>query len=93
MAIRYSISWFDSDLAMNAREHCTMYRADAAQSRIYSMAREMVASQAGLDTRWGWQFMRDVMAEPIAPLPIGQMRHFRHALPHGGSIEVYVERI
>lgn len=93
MAIRYSISWFDSDTAMTAREHCTLHRSDAAEKRIYSVARNMVASWAGLDTRWGWQFMKDVLSEPIAPLPLGHMRHFRHALPQGDVIEVYVERV
>lgn len=93
MAIRYSISWFDTAQAMTAREHCNLYRSDAAQSRIYDMARAMVASWAGLDTKWGRKFMRDVLSEPIAPLPQGHMRHLRHALPQGDVIEVYVERI
>lgn len=93
MAIRYSISWFDGPTAMKARKHIVLHRKDAAERAVYDTARDMVASWAGLDTRWGWQFMHDVLAEPIGSLDRGTMRHFKQALPQGDELHVYVERV
>jgi hypothetical protein len=92
MSVIYEICWFDSAHSEKARTHIKRKRSDAAQSAIYTTAREMVASWAGLDTRWGWDFMREVMAEDISPPPQGSFRHFEKTLPRGDVLNVLIYR-
>jgi hypothetical protein len=92
MSVIYEICWFDSVHSEKARTHIKLKRKDTAKDAIYKMAREMVASWAGLDTRWGWDFMREVMSEEISPPPQGCFRHFERIMPQGDVINVLIYR-
>ena len=53
---------------------------------MYSMARDIVASWAMLDTKRGWQFMREVMAFDLKP----GTEHCAQLTPHSDIIKVSV---
>lgn len=60
----YRIEWLDNG---QSRAIVTRKRIDCAIPQIYKMARDIVASWAMLDTKRGWQFMREVMALELKP--------------------------
>lgn len=88
MSVRYEIRAFDAGTD-KPRAYEIRKRSDAAGIALYNVAREMVASWAGLDTAWGWQFMRKAMAVDVsAPAP-GTSRVSQVDMPQhrGGFVE------
>lgn len=60
----YKIEWIDDG---RTRAIVTRKRIDCAIFQMYAMARDIVASWAMLDTKRGWEFMREVMAFDLKP--------------------------
>ncbi len=93
MAIRYEITRLDSLTSAKARDYRTYSRADAAKRALYDVAREMVASWAGLDTKWGWAFMREVMACDCSAPPLGYCRSQTFKMPQGDILTFRADRL
>lgn len=79
----YRIEWIDNG---QSRAIVTRKRIDCAIPQMYSMARDIVASWAMLDTKRGWEFMREVMAFDLKP----GAEHIAQLTPHSDIIKVSV---
>jgi hypothetical protein len=93
MAIRYEITWRDHITSEQSRDHRVFARSDAAKRALYDVAREMVASWAGLDTKWGWAFMREVMDCDCSAPPMGYFRSQQFTMPQGDVLTFWAQRI